>query len=430
VKNNDFRKAFTTVELSDDKKERMLQEIHRKKKLKKRKQLMAIAAGILVLLTSFLLLQNFLDWGGQDPLHGEDEHESDEEIVEEEPDRDDDDEIVEEPIDDEDEKEEEFERYIAFEIPPHPGGMGDELYMVNDLSELELKLRDSPWHSGIDINELQELGVDSMPVFMNPFPSGMSTPEQAEKSNTFIVNIAEKLGLEIVDEDERRLEITPENGITLQMNLMDLSIIVSTDQEPETITEDTLRGKSIEETIEIYQEYYFPMVEDLISYRNPQMDLRYRLNDTTRSVFNVTYLEAFENPKEQFFHQQFNQIQFQYWATDYSEGDPIDLRWISIPYFHFTPFEVLDEIPLKTLEEIVEERKGREFLGQELKLEHIVRAEVFYYTFPTAPYFPPVYKLYIKMENASERFDMDHEDQMIIVPMEVLAVPSEYEREP
>ena len=424
MKNKDVRQAFTSIELNDEQKEQMLEKIYQRKKQKKRTQMIALAAGILVLITSLLLLQNFLDGGGQDPLHGEDEYENDEEIVEDDPDEDD--EIVEEPIDDEDEKEEEFERYIAFEIPPHPGGMGDELYMVDDLSELELKLRDYSWHSGIDINELQELGVDSMPVFINPVPSGMYTPEQLEKFKRTLGEIAEKIGLEMIEEDE--IGVTLENGLRLEVDL-DLSIRVSTDQEPETITEDTLRGKSIEETIEIYQEYYLTMVEDLISYRNPQMDLRYRLNDTTRSVFNVTYLEAFENPKEQFFHQQFNQIQFQYWATDYSEGDPIDLRWISIPYFHFTPFEVLDEIPLRTLEEIVEERKGREISGQELKLEHIVRAEVFYYTFPTAPYFPPVYKLYIKMENASERFDMDHEDQMMIVPIEVLAIPEKYDRE-
>ena len=427
MKNKDVRQAFTSIELNDEQKEQMLEKIYQRKKQKKRTQMIALAAGILVLITSLLLLQNFLDGGGQDPLHGEDEYENDEEIVEDDPDEDD--EIVEEPKDDEEEQEEDFERYIAFEIPPHPGGMGDELYMVDDLSELELKLRDSPWHSGIDVNKLQELGVASMPVFMNPFPSGMSTPEQAEKSNTFIVKFAEKLGLEIVDEDERRLEITLENGITLQMNLMDLSIIVSTDQEPETITEDTLRGKSIEETIEIYQEYYFPIVEDLISYRNPQRDLSYRLSDTTWSEFRVNYLEAFENPKEQFFHEQFNQIQFQYWATDYSEGDPMDFQGVSIPYYHFIPFEVLDEIPLKTLEEIVEEHKGREIFGQKLKLEHIVRAEVFYYTFPTAPYFPPVYKLYIKMENAPENFDIDLEDQMMIVPIEVLAVPEKYDRE-
>jgi len=413
VKNNDFRKAFTTVELSDDKKERMLQEIYRKKKLKKRKQLLAIAAGILVLLTSFLLLQNFLDWGGQDSLHGEEEN--GDEIVEEDPE---DEEIVEDSSEDED--------YITFEIPPHPGGMGDEFYQVDSLSELEKELENLPYR-GIDLNILQEFGVDSLPVFINPVTPGMHVPEQLEEFKVIVREAAKRMGLEIVEEDD--LGVTLENGIHLYVE-MDLSIDISIDEHPEEITKETLEGKSLEETLEVYQEYFFPLVADLLSYQEPKRNLRYSLFEENWFHSFMEYVETTDNPIDQFFQSQFNRAEFRYNMRDYTEGDLLEPPRISIPYYQLEPFEVMDEIPLRSMEDIIKELKGRKFYGQELKVEHIVKAEVFYYTFPTGSYFPPVYRLYVQIENPEEMYELDHENQMLVFPMEVLAVPSKYELEP
>ncbi len=101
--------------------------------------------------------------------------------------------------------------------------------------------------------------------------------------------------------------------------------------------------------------------------------------------------------------------------------------FIRVPYYHIEPFEVLDEIPLRSIEEIIEDRQ--EFLGQELKIEHIVKVEVFYRYFNRVPYFAPVYRLYIQMENPEEFRELEHEDQMLIMPLEVLAVPEKYDRE-
>jgi len=430
VKNNDFRKAFTAVELSDEKKERILQEIYRKKKLQKRKQLMAIAAGILVLLTSFLLLQDFLNWGGQDSRQGEEENgdaivedepdqEKDEEIVEEDPKDDPEDEdIVEDPSEDED--------YISFEIPPHPGGMGDELYLVDNLSELDAELENAP-NRGIDLGILQEFGVDSLPVFINPVTPGMHIPEQLEEFKDIVREAAGKMGQEIIEEDEHG--VTLENGMRLYVRI-DLSIDISIDEHPDEITKETLEGKSIEETLEVYQEHFFPMVADLLSYQDPKRSLRHSLFEENLFHSIIKYVEATENPVDQFFQSQLNRAEFRYAMRDYTEGDLLEPPRISIPYYHLEPFEVLGDIPLRSIENIVEEEKGQKFFGQELKIENIVKAEVFYYTFLTGSYLPPVYKLYVQIENPEGIVELDHEDQMLIIPFEVLAVPSEYEREP
>jgi len=425
VKNKDFRKVFTSIELNDEKKDQMLQEIYRKKKLKKRKQLMAIAAGILVLLTSILLLQNFLDWGGQDSHQGEEKN--GDEIVEDESDQEEDEEIVEEDPEDEEivDDSSEDEDYITFEIPPHPGGMGDEFYRVDSLSELEKELENLPYR-GIDLGMLQEFGVDSLPVFINPVTPGMHVPEQLEEFKVIVREAAERMGQEIVEEDD--LGVTLENGMRLYVE-MDLSIVISIDEHPDEITKETLEGKSLEETLEVYQDYFFPMVADLLSYQEPKRNLRYSLFEENWFHSVMEYVEATDNPIDQFFQSQLNRAEFRYTMRDYTEGDLLEPPKISIPYYHLEPFEVMDDILLRSMEDIIKELKEREFYGQELRVEHIVKAEVFYYTFPTGSYFPPVYRLYVQIENPEEFKELEHEDQMLIMPLEVLAIPEKYDRE-
>ncbi|NBG87757.1 hypothetical protein ISALK_04515 [Isachenkonia alkalipeptolytica] len=266
-----------------------------------------------------------------------------------------------------------------------------------------------------------------MPVFINPVPTGMPgmyTPEEYEEIQSILTEIAKKLGLEVAEKDNS--SITLENGLQIFMT-PNLEIYISNVGYPENINRESFQEKNVEEAMEFYQEYYYPMVSDLLNYQSPQRELSYRIDDNNRLSSSVTYVETAENPIEQFFHDQFNQTRFGYSASNYSEGDLLDPPRISIPYYHLEPFEVLDEIPLRSLEYIVEERKGREIFGQELKLEHIVRAEVFYYSYTTARYLSPIYRLYIHIEDPDENYESE-EGQMLIVPIEVLAIPEEYEQ--
>jgi len=424
LKNKDFRKAFTSIELNDEKKEQMLQEIYRKKKQKKRTQMIAIAAGILVLITSLLLLQNFLDGGGQDPLHGEDEHENDEEIVEDEPDRDDDEEFVEEPNDDE-EDDEEFERYLTFEVPPDLGGMGDPMWLIEDVSEIQ-----GIYNQGIDLVKLQETGLDSLPVFINPVMPTVDDPQEIDDEFKTITSkklemYIEGMGYSIVEEEDHFMIL--DNGLRLSIT-EDLLIHISIDDHPEDITEDTLQGKTLRETLELYQEFYYPMVDGLLSYEDVKRNMTPGYSETGMSYWwDIEYMENKENPKDQVFEYLMNRTLFNYRTRGYSEEKLMNPPFIRVPYYHIEPFEVLDEIPLRSIEEIIEDRQ--EFLGQELKIEHIVKVEVFYRYFNRVPYFAPVYRLYIQMENPEEFRELEHEDQMLIMPLEVLAIPEKYDRE-
>ena len=423
MKNKDFRKAFTPVELSGEKKQAMLREIYRKRKQKRRRQMVAAAAGILLLLTSFLLLQDFLDRGGQDSLQGEEDPDSETQEEKEDPTQDPE---PEEEVVEEDPKEDPEEEYISLEIPPDPGGMGDEIYRVKDLSELEAKLKNRP-HRGMKVSELQEHSVDALPVFINPVTPGMNDPEQVEEFTAILEKAAKKMDRDILEIDGPSMVL--ENGFHLFMN-MNLSVAVSVDEPADEITKDSLSEKSIEEALKIHQEYYFPMVSDLLTYENPESRIRYEVDDDGWLRSAVEYLEASEDPMDRFFETQFNQTEFRYSERNYERGDLLETPRINIPYYHLEPFEVLDELPLRSLEDIVKDRRDQEFYQQELKIENIVMAEVFYYTHPTTDYFPPIYRLYVEIENPEETFDLEDPEQRVIVPLEVLAVSPEYQKSP